>query len=541
MKDGELKKRIEMIVAVIPAKIESNRLPKKNLLTINGKSLIEHAVQYVRKSKKIKYVYVSTDSKEIAEHAKELGADVIMRGSNLGGETPLIDVYRHAWKVINNKNITHIVGIQPDNPDRKTDLDKAIDYAISKKIDNLFTVDGQGHHNGALSILSLNALTASPSVYASSIKDDCTNIHSNFDFLAASRNLSEYIDTINIGNHCIGQNKPTFIVAEAACNHMCKIDLAKEMIDKAVESGVDAIKFQTYKAEKLVTDKAVAFWGKERISQLEYYKRLDLFGMKEYAELFNYARNKGIIAFSSPFDNESADMLAELNMPVFKIASCEITNLSLLRHIAGMDKPIILSTGASNQEEIDRAIETIFEQGNQQLMLMACTLSYPTRNEDANFLRIRTLKERFPGMIIGISDHTEPDQHMVIPSVAVALGARIIEKHYTLNRSMTGSGHFFAAEPDDLKKMVFNIRLTESILGDGLLGIAESEVKAWKSARRSVVAVIPIQKGVKITSEMVCLKRPAGGLPADKVDKVIGKIAKVDIKSNQYLSMDIIE
>lgn len=348
-------------------------------------------------------------------------------------------------------------------------------------------------------------------------------------------------DIILNGAKRIARDAPVFIVAEAACNHMCDLNLARRMIDKAAEAGVDAIKFQTYKAEKLVTKDAVSFWGKEKISQMEYYKKLDRFGKKEYAELFQYANDKGIIAFSSPFDEESASMLAELNMPLFKIASCEIPNLELIKYIANLGKPIILSTGASTPEEIDKAIETILDQGNTQLILLACTLSYPTKNQDANLLRIQTLIECYPDFVIGFSDHTEPDPHMIIPSLAVSLGARVIEKHYTLDRSMTGSGHFFAVDPDDLKKMVHNIRLTQLVLGNGKLGVAPSEKKAWKSARRSIVAEVPIKKGNLITKKMLGIKRPADGLPADMIDLVIGKRAKQDIKPDQGITLNILE
>lgn len=353
--------------------------------------------------------------------------------------------------------------------------------------------------------------------------------------------ISKVYKEIFVGDHCISEDTPVFIIAEGACNHMCSMDLALKMIDKAAEAGVDAIKFQTYKAEKLVTGEAVAFWGKEKISQIEYYKRLDRFGRKEYAELFAYARDKGIIPFSCPYDDESANMLAELGMQAFKIASCDITNLQHLRHIAGFGRPIILSTGASTSEEIDRAIETIFNEDNFQLMLLACTLSYPTKYEDANFLRIKTLKERYPDMIIGLSDHTEPDPNMIIPSIAVALGAKIIEKHYTLDRTMTGSGHFFAVSPEDLKKMVFNIRLTEAVMGKGELGVTEAEKRAWLSARRSIVAEVKIRKGDIVTSEKIGLKRPADGLPPNMIGSVIGKRAKQDIEPDQKITLEMLE
>ncbi|MEN6382576.1 MAG: N-acetylneuraminate synthase family protein, partial [Rectinema sp.] len=260
----------------------------------------------------------------------------------------------------------------------------------------------------------------------------------------------------------------------------------------------------------------------------------------EYKELFEYADKNGIIAFSSPFDEESNKMLHELDMPLFKIASCDICNVNHLRQIAGYGKPIILSTGASTIAEIEEAINAIFKEGNYKLILLACTLSYPTKNEDANLARIQTLQRLFPNMIIGFSDHTPPDQNMVIPSAAVALGARVIEKHYTLDRTMTGSGHFFAINPTDLKKMVDNIRLTEKVMGNGDLGIAPSEEKAWNSARRSIVAEVPIKAGEIVTQNMLGLKRPATGLLGDKFHLVVGKKAIRDISADEQINLDML-
>jgi len=530
-----------MIICVIPAKRESRRLTGKNLLTIQGKSLIEHSILYAKSSEKVAKVFVSTDSQEIEEHVKEYRVGVIRRRPELGGETPLMDVYRHAWREINDSNITYLVGIQSDHPDRVSSLDDAIDYALAKGIDDLFTVDRHGNRNGSLRILSKKAIETNSPIYTSAMMDNCTNIHTEFDFHMASFNLSTKTHEIQIGGHKIGADAPIFIIAEAACNHMCDIALAKTMIDRAAEAGVNAIKFQTYKAEKLVTKDAVAFWGDDKMSQVEYYRRLDRFGKNEYQELFKYAVDRGLVAFSSPFDAESTEMLAEIGMPVFKIASCDVPDLRHLRHIAGFGRPIILSTGASTPQEIDKAIEIIFSKGNYQLMLLACTLSYPTPNEEANLMRIRTLQERYPGMIIGISDHTEPDSHMVIPSMAVALGAKIVEKHYTLDRSMTGSGHFFAVDPQDLKKMVQNIRLAETVLGDGSLGVADSEKRAWESARRSIVAEIPIPKGTVITSDMLGIKRPAIGLPASMIDGIVGRRARLHIPPDEYIFESMLE
>ena len=341
-------------------------------------------------------------------------------------------------------------------------------------------------------------------------------------------------ESIKVSNRKIGKNEKVFVIAEAACNHMCNIDFAKSMINSAAEAGASAIKFQTYKAERLVTEKAQTYWGDEKLSQLEYYKKLDKFGKKEYRELFDYAKEKGIIGFSSPFDIESADMLNNLGMELYKLASCEIDNLSLLEHVAKFNKPIILSTGASTIEEIDNAVETIFNQGNLNIILLACTLSYPTENEHANLNRITALMERYPRMVIGLSDHTRPDRNMIIPALAVAMGARVIEKHYTLNRDWDGSGHFFSIQPEDLKEMVDNINLAVTVLGTKKLGVTPQERKALIGARKSIVAAVNIEVGTVITKEMLTLKRPGIGFPPGKLDEIVGK------KAGNYIGLDSI-
>jgi N-acetylneuraminate synthase len=530
-----------MILAVIPAKGESGRLPDKNLQVVEGKTLIEHAVAYARASDRIDAVAVSTDSDAIAAHARGLGVEVIRRGKDLGGETPLIDVYRHAFQTVGDGGVTHVVGVQPDNPDRQVDVAEVLDHVIEKKIDDLFTVDRHGRRNGALVVLSRRALEASPFPYASTWMDDCTNIHTPLDLEMARRRLSPHAGAILVEGRAIGEDHPAWVIAEAACNHMCDLGVAREMIDRAAEAGADAVKFQTYKAEKLVTGSAVSFWGGQQVSQLDYYRRLDRFDRAAYEALFAHGRERGITVFSSPFDEESTDMLADLGMPIFKIASCDIPNLEHLRHIARIGRPVVLSTGASTEEEIDRALEVLFQEGNHQVMLLACTLSYPTSPANANLKRIQTLKERYPGMIVGLSDHTEPDPQMVIPAIAVAMGARIIEKHYTLDRSWTGSGHYFAVDPPDLRRMVENIRMAETVRGDGSLGVAESEAQAWSSARRSIVAEAPVRRGQVLERGMLGLKRPGGGLGADMLDRVVGRRVTRDLEADERIRLEDLE
>ena len=530
-----------MIVAIIPAKAESGRLPNKNMLEINGEPLISYTIRYARESKKIERIYVSTDSDTIANYASKLSVNVIRRGPELAGETSLLDVYRHALRQINDERITHIVGLQPDHPDRKTNLDQAIDYALKAEVDELFTVNRYGHRNGSLRIMNSNALEAKPSVWSLTIMDDCTNIHTPLDFEIAKRNILRKTGPIMMKGINIGEQEPAFIVAEAGGNHMCQMETAEKMIDQAAAAGANAIKFQTYKAEQLASKEAIAYWKGKSISQIEHFRKTDKFGGKEYAHLFTYAEEKGIIAFSTVFDIDSASMLDSLGMPLFKIASGDLPDRRLLRQVAGFGKPIILSTGASEPEEIDEAINTIYATGNYQLILLACTLSYPAKYEDANLARIQSLKERYPGVIIGLSDHTEPDENMIIPSLAVTLGARVIEKHYTLDRSLPGAGHFFSVNPDDLQKMVANIRLTERVLGKGELGVLAVEEAAHTQARRSIVAEKEIKAGDIITNDMVSMKRPSGGLPASMVDAVVGKKARRDVKPDEQISLDMLE
>lgn len=530
-----------MIFVVIPAKRHSSRLADKNLLEIDGLSLVAHAIRYAGRFKSVDKIVVSTDSEEVAEIARRNGAMVHFRGPELGGEVPLIEVYGDVAEKLGLENISFLVGIQPDHPNRKSDLDTLLKYVKDNRIDDLCTVDRHGKRNGALRVMSMKAFTADPPLRTSIVQDDCINIHTAFDFVMAAHEMSPHSKEIAVDGKMIGAGHPVFLIAEAACNHMCDLEAAKEMIDLAADAGADAIKFQTYKAERLTRKGAMTYWRGKRIPQIEYYRKLDRFGAPEYEALIKHGREKGIITFSTPFDVESAEMLNDLGAPIFKIASCDLLDSRLLRCVAGFGKPVILSTGGSTVEEIERAVATIFTTGNHQLILMACTLSYPAANEDANLLRIRALKEQYPGIIVGLSDHTEPDAHMVIPSLGVALGAKVLEKHYTLDRRLSGSGHFFSMNPEDLKKMVENVRLAEGVLGDGALGVGQAEIAARNSARRSIVAERNIERGETIESSMLGMKRPAEGLPGWMMDALIGQRAKTNIQADQAVSMDMVE
>jgi len=513
------------ILVVIPAKVESKRLSQKNMQRVGGKTLIEIAVEYARASSLVTDIVVSTDSEDIKQFIESINlCKCYLQDKHLSEEDVSV-VYSHVCEEMGQYGL--VVGIQPDNPDHSLPLDVAIAYVISNGLDEFFTVSKDGRKNGAVRIIRMPRTVT----HMGSLLDDCVNIHTKEDLSKASSRMLINSDPLQLGDDA------TFVIAEAACNHMCSVVLAKAMIDCAASAGADAIKFQTYKGDRTVTKQAPAFWGTETMKQVDYYKRLDRFNEDDYKVLFDYSESKSIIPFSTPFSIEDASLLNKLGMKIFKIPSFEIVNLCLIRYIASLGKPIILSTGAATYAEIDAAIDVVISEKNYNLALMACTLSYPTADENANLSRIQTLKNRYPNIMIGMSDHTEPDENMIIPSVAVSLGARIIEKHYTMSRKMTGSGHFFSVEPNDLKRMVANIRLCERVIGNGEMGTAECEIRAKEGGRKSVVAACDIGCGEIITNEMITLKRPGTGICPSRINDVVGKKATVDIREDSLIQM----
>jgi sialic acid synthase SpsE len=528
-----------MIVCIIPAKGGSTRLENKNMQALKGKPMLFYSIAAAKKCTLIDKIYVSTDSMAIVDYAREMGVEIIMRPSRLAGDAPIVEVYRHALRQINNDQISYVIGLQPDHPDRTVDLAKAIQFVQERGYDDLISVDAGGQKNGSLRIIKADALLSNRTVLTGTMLDDCTNVHTYEELIRAERRIEGNLGVIVIGERIIGGNTPTFIVAEGANNHLCNIETAKKMIDEASAAGADAIKFQTFKAEHLVTENAPIFWKMPGVrTQFEFYKSIDKFGEEEYRVLLNYAKEKGIFCFSTPFDCKSATMLNELGVGIFKIASCDVPDLRLLRHIANFGKPMIISTGASELEELQKAVDTVYAAGNSQVALLACTLSYPTKVADAHLRRILTLKKCFPEVVVGLSDHTEPDEHMVLPALAVALGAKIIEKHFTLDRSLPGVGHKFATEPNDFKKMVTGIRFAEETLGSDEIVVHEAEHAARKSARRSLVAQRDIHAGETIRGEMIGIKRPGGGIAANLIDLVIGKTASCDIARDAQISFD---
>ncbi|WP_424355975.1 N-acetylneuraminate synthase [Methanobacterium sp. MBAC-LM] len=338
---------------------------------------------------------------------------------------------------------------------------------------------------------------------------------------------------IKIADKTIGEYSKSFIIAEAGVNHNGSIEMAKKLVNAAKEAGADAVKFQTFKTKNLVTKNAkkaeyqIKNSGEE--SQYEMIKKLEL-SDSEFHEIAKYAESKGIIFLSSPFDIESVDLLDEMNIPAFKIASGEITNFPLLKHIAKKHRPVILSTGMSTIGEVEEALNLI-EKYNDDIILMHCLTNYPAKKEDANLNVIKTLEYTFKRPV-GFSDHTSGIEMSV---AAVALGSCVIEKHFTLDKNLPGPDHKASLEPQELYEMVKAVRNVETGLGNGIKKPTNDEIKIKKLVRKSIVAKEDILKGSILTEEMLNIKRPGTGIEPKYLDELVGRELIDDVKKDDLL------
>jgi len=329
----------------------------------------------------------------------------------------------------------------------------------------------------------------------------------------------------------------TFIIAEAGVNHNGSLDLAKKLIDVAVEAGADAVKFQTFKAEKLVSKKAQkAEYQKQTTdaaeSQYDMIKKLEL-DEPAHRELIRYCGEKKIRFLSTPFDHESIELLDALGMEIFKIPSGEITNLPYLRHIGGLGKEVILSTGMADLGEIEDALDLLVSSGTpkEKITILHATTEYPCPMDEVNLRAMGTIASAF-GIRTGYSDHT---RGIEVPIAAVAMGASVIEKHFTLDRTMEGPDHKASLEPDELCAMVAAIRNIEKALGEGIKKPSPSEAKNMAVARKSIVAARPIRAGEAFTSENIAIKRPGTGISPMRYDEIVGERAARDYEEDEPL------
>lgn len=328
-----------------------------------------------------------------------------------------------------------------------------------------------------------------------------------------------------------------FIIAEAGVNHNGSIKLAKKLIDVAVDAEADAVKFQTFKAEKIISRYAPkAEYQKKTTdkeeSQLEMVKKLEL-DANTHEKLVRYCTKKGIIFLSTPFDIESIDLLSDIGLEIFKIPSGEITNLPYLRKIGSLKKRIILSTGMSDMGEIEDALDIIIKAGTQKenITVLHCNTEYPTPFEDVNLLAMLSIRDAFK-VSVGYSDHTPGIE---IPVAAVALGANVIEKHFTLDKNMEGPDHKASLEPNELAAMVKAIRNIEKAMGNGIKKPSASEIKNKPIARKSIVAAKEIKKGEMLSEETLAVKRPGIGISPLEWDRIIGRKAIKDFKRDDMI------
>jgi N,N'-diacetyllegionaminate synthase len=328
-----------------------------------------------------------------------------------------------------------------------------------------------------------------------------------------------------------------YIIAEAGVNHNGSIILAKKLADKAKESGADCIKFQTFISSKIVSKSAeMAEYQKKNTghdeNQLSMLKRLEL-SFSEFIEINQYCKQIGLEFLSTAFDFESLGFLATLNMSYWKIPSGEITNYPYLVKIAKMNKPVILSTGMSTLEEVKDAYNVLKKEGCEEITILQCTTEYPTMYEDVNLSAMITMQREF-NTRVGCSDHTKGIE---VPIAAVALGASIIEKHFTLDNTMEGPDHKASLEPDELKAMVIAIRNIERAIGNGIKIPAESELKNIAIARKSIIASINIKEGETLSEKNITVKRPGQGISPMRWNEVIGKQAKRDFQEDEMIEL----
>lgn len=344
---------------------------------------------------------------------------------------------------------------------------------------------------------------------------------------------------LSVGGRWIGDGEPCFVIAEAGANHNRDLGMAKELIAVAAEAGADAVKFQTYSAETLYSKATPRFTYLAEVtdkSTFDLIKEIEL--PREWqAELAEDAKRRGLLFMSTPFDHRAVDELAALDVPAFKVASFEIVDLPLIRHAAGKGKPMIVSTGLADYEDIADAVATCREAGNDEIVLLQCASLYPAPPERINLRAMETMRRAF-GTLVGLSDHT---LGVHVAAAAPALGACVIEKHFTLSRTLKGPDHAFAIEPLELATLVRHVRDVEAALGDGRkTGPVAAEREMHEKARRSVIASCPIRRGTTIARDMLTIKRPGFGIRPKFIELVVGRVARVDIDEDAVLTWDMV-
>ena len=341
-----------------------------------------------------------------------------------------------------------------------------------------------------------------------------------------------------------------YLIAEMGVNfydtakvlNISPLEAAKMYIDAAAEAGIDCAKFQSYKAGTIVSKNSPAYWDTTKEptkTQYELFLKHDSFGEAEYRELCDYTHSKGMDYTSTPFDYASADYLESM-VDFYKISSSDLSNLPFIRHIGKKGKPVVISVGAAYLSEVDEAVRALKESGCQDITILHCILSYPTAPENANLRIIETLKKDFPDIKVGFSDHVAPDETMMTLATAYLLGAKVIEKHFTLDKTLKGNDHYHAGDPEDFKKAIANFKWIDTVLGSGEKTVLECELIPRREARRSLVLTRDMKQGEIIKKEDLMPKRPGTGISPVYTDIVVGRQVNEDLQEDTILTWDMI-
>ena len=342
-------------------------------------------------------------------------------------------------------------------------------------------------------------------------------------------------------------NKP-YVIAEMGVNFydtarvmgISPLEAAKLYIDAASDAGIDCAKFQSYKAGTIVSKNSPAYWDTTKEptkTQYELFLKHDSFGEAEYRELCEYTHAKGMDFTSTPFDYASADYLEDM-VDFYKISSSDLSNLPFIKHIGAKGKPVYMSVGAAYLSEVDEAVRTLKDAGCNDIVIFHCVLSYPTSPSDANLRVIETLKRVFPDVRVGFSDHVAPDDTMMTLATAYLLGAEVIEKHFTLDKSLPGNDHYHAGDPDDFRKAIANFKWIDSVLGNPEKTVLDCELIPRREARRSLVLTKDMKQGDTIREDCLMPKRPGTGISPRYAEIVIGRSVKRDLPEDTILTWD---
>ena len=341
-----------------------------------------------------------------------------------------------------------------------------------------------------------------------------------------------------------------YLIAEMGVNfydtakqlNITPLEAAKLYIDKAAEADIDCAKFQSYKANTIVSKNSPAYWDTTKEAtktQYELFQKFDGFGEAEYKELCDYTHSKGMDFTSTPFDYVSADYLDDM-VDFYKISSSDLSNIPFIKHIAAKGKPMVVSVGAAYLSEVDEAIRAMKEVGNNDISILHCVLSYPTDPKNANLKIIETLKKVFPDVKVGFSDHVAPDPTMMTLATAYILGSEIIEKHFTLDKTLTGNDHYHSGDPEDFKKARANFDMIDTVLGNPEKTVLDCELVPRREARRSLVLTRSMKAGEKITEKDIMPKRPGTGISPKYTDIVLGRAVKQDLEEDTILTWDMV-